>query len=178
MRRIPIGPAVWASGCAAFAVMTLVACNRGRETRHAVADSAANAPFDTVLPQSTAPALPKVPFNQQPCQSLSAADMAALNFPTPVHAEAFKETSVALTYDNACRWSNGGSELTRIAYQTKEDYDGTSQNMKSTENVAPADIPGAFYDKQGYLWIAKNGYYVEIGATKREPVARQLVGKL
>lgn len=77
--------------------------------------------------------------------------MAAINFPTPVRTVAYKETSVSATYDNACRWYNGATELTRIAYQTKEDYDGSSQTMKSTEKVAPADIPGAFYDTQGYL---------------------------
>jgi hypothetical protein len=93
---------------------------------------------------------------------------------------AYKETSDSLTYDNACRWYSGGTELTLIAYMTQEDYDGTSQTMRSKENVAPTDIPGAFYDRQGYLWFAKNGYYVEVGAgsKSRESVARQVAGKL
>jgi hypothetical protein len=179
MRRISAGRVAPVSACAIVALVAVVACNRGGHAQQTAIDTTATAPLDTQLPARTPPALPKVPFSQQPCQSLSAADMAALKFSMPVRTVPYKETSDSLTYDNACRWYNGSTELTLIAYQTQQDYDGTSQSMKSTEHIAPSDIPGAFYDTQGYLWFAKDGYYVEIGqGHPREDVARRLVGRL
>lgn len=184
-RSTPRGHAVWTSARAALALatlalVTLTGCNRGEQAQQMASTGASDTSVDAVLPARKAPALPRVPFNQQPCQSLSAADMTALHFPTPVHTVPYKETPDSLPYDNACRWYNGGTELALIAYMTQEDYDGTSQSMRSTQHVAPTDIPGAFYDQQGYLWFAKNGYSVEIGpgSKSREAVARLLAGKL
>ncbi len=180
MISTPVGLRTLTSACAALALSTLAGCNRGQQAQRTASEGANDTVLDATLTTRPAAAPPKVPFNQQPCQSLSTADMTALNFPTTVHTISEKETPESLPYDNACRWYNGGSQLTRIAYMTQEDYNGTSQSMRSTENVAPTDIPGAFYDKQGYLWFAKNGYSVEIGSgTKsREAVARLVAAKL
>jgi hypothetical protein len=63
---------------------------------------------------------------------------------------------------------------------TKGDYDLNSHGNRSTTRQAPTDLPGAFYDDQGGLWIAKNGYYVVVSGRQafREPVARLIAGKL
>lgn len=176
MRSAVSGRGARTSAYATLALLALAACNRGEQAQQAASDTTLNTSTTT----RRAHALPKVPFNQQPCQSLSDADMATLHSAMPVRTVPYKETSDSLTYDNACRWYNGGTEQTLVAYMTQEDYDGTSQTMKSIENIAPTDIPGAFYDKQGYFWFAKNGYYVEIGSGSRprEAVARLLAGKL
>jgi len=123
--------------------------------------------------------LPKVPFGNQPCQSLSAADQATLGFPGTLTGR--PDRAPANTpHDNVCTWDHGGSRYVQIGYQAKIDYDANRSGNQSDKHQAPADLPGAFYDRQGGLWFAKNGYFVVVsGKSKfREPVAKILVAKL
>jgi len=122
---------------------------------------------------------PKVPFGNAPCASLSAADEAALKMSTPVEAKADRAPA-KLAADNFCTYTHGGTRLSQIGYMTQLDYQSNSTGNRSKSRQAPSDLPGAFYDGQGGLWMAKNGYYVVISGKSelREPVARIVVKKL
>ncbi len=129
--------------------------------------------------QSKQPEPPKVPFGNQPCQSLSSNDQTALKMFTPVHANASRAPGT-LTFDNVCDYVHGGTRQVQVGYMTKGDYDLNSHGNRSTEKQAPGDLPGGFYDAQGGLWFAKGGYYVVVAGKSalREPVARLIAGKL
>jgi hypothetical protein len=131
------------------------------------------------LGQSKGPTLPKVPFSNKPCESLSPADRASLKMPETVQGKPDRAPAT-LPIDNICTYSNSGSQYSQIGYQTKLDYDTNSTGNRSKTRQAPADLPGAFYDGQGGLWFTKNGYYVVVSGRSalREPVARLLAGKL
>ena len=122
---------------------------------------------------------PKVPFDNKPCEALTTADQASLKMPTPLKVAADRAPA-KLTFDNVCSYSRGGTLESQVMFQTKGDYDMNSTGNRSTEKQAPADLPGAFYDKQGGLWFAKNGYYVVVSGRRewREPVARTIAKKL
>lgn len=122
---------------------------------------------------------PKVPFGSHPCQSLSPADEATLKMPSPIDARPDRAPA-KLTFDNMCTYTHAGTQYAQVGYMTKGDYDTNSTGNRSTSRKAPTDLPGAFYDKQGGLWIAKNGYYVVVSGRQamREPVARLIAGKL
>jgi len=122
---------------------------------------------------------PKVPFNNTPCESLTAADLAAMKVPTPVETKPFRAPA-KLPFDNVCSYTHGGTLYGQVGYQTKDDYDVNSSSNRSKTRQAPSDLPGAFYDAQGGLWFAKNGYYVVIAgrSAMREPAARVIVKKL
>ena len=121
----------------------------------------------------------KVPFGNQPCQSLSAADQKTLQFPETLTGRPDRAPAT-LPYDNVCTWDHGGTRYVQIGYQARIDYDANRSGNRSDKHEAPADLPGAFYDRQGGLWFAKNGYFVVVsGKSKlREPVAKLLVAKL
>src|SRR5215475_5723719 len=121
--------------------------------------------------------MPKVPFNNTPCASLSAADLAAMKTPTPMDAKPFRAPA-KLPFDNVCSYFHGGTLYAQVGYQTKDDYDVNSSSNRSKTRQAPSDLPGAFYDAQGGLWFTKNGYYVVVSGRSalREPVARLLAG--
>jgi hypothetical protein len=125
------------------------------------------------------PTPPKVPFGNQPCQSLSAADEATLKMPSPIDAKPDRAPA-KLAFDNMCTYTHAGTRYAQVGYMTKGDYDMNSTGNRSSDRQAPTDLPGAFYDKQGGLWIAKNGYYVVVSGRQamREPVARTIAGKL
>jgi hypothetical protein len=125
------------------------------------------------------PTPPKVPFNNQPCQSLAAADQVTLKMNGPLKATPGRAPG-NLTFDNVCSYDHGGTRVSQIGYMTKGDYDLNGPGNRSTTRQAPTDLPGAFYDDQGGLWIAKNGYYVVVSGRQafREPVARLIAGKL
>jgi hypothetical protein len=131
------------------------------------------------LGQSKGPKVPKVPFGNKPCESLSPADRASLKMPETVQGKPDRAPAT-LTIDNVCTYSNSGSQHAQIGYQTKVDYDANSTGNRSKTRQAPADLAGAFYDGQGGLWFTKNGYYVVVSGRSalREPVARLLAGKL
>jgi hypothetical protein len=133
----------------------------------------------SALGQGKGPILPKVPFSNKPCESLSPADRAGLKMADTVQVKPDRAPAT-LPFDNICTYWNGGSKDAQIGYQTKIDYDTNSTGNRSTTRKAPADLPGAFYDGQGGLWFTKNGYYVVVSgrAALREPVARLLAGKL
>ncbi len=85
-----------------------------------------------------------------------------------------------LPFDNVCNYLRGGNRYAQVGYQTKGDYDMNNSGNRSTEHQAPGDLPGAFYDRQGGLWLARNGYYVVVAGQRnlKEPVARVIAGKL
>jgi hypothetical protein len=125
------------------------------------------------------PAPPKVPFGNRPCESLSAADETGLKLSTPVTAKPDRAPAT-LAIDNMCTYTHGGSRLAQVGYMTQMDYRTNSEGNRSTSRQAPIDLPGAFYDKQGGLWLSKNGYYVVVSGKSdlREPVARIIAKKL
>ncbi len=129
--------------------------------------------------QPEVPTLPKVPFGNQPCQSLSSADQAALKMTGPVVAKPDRAPAT-LPFDNMCTYVHGGTRYAQVGYQVKADYDLNSSGNRSTDHQAPGDLPGAFYDKQAGLWFVKNGYYVVVSGRSelREPVARVIAAKL
>ncbi len=125
-----------------------------------------------------APTVPKVPFGNQPCESLTASDEQALKM-VSVHGKPDRAPAT-LPIDNMCSYVSGGGLAARIGYMTDEDYRFNHDGNQSTSRKAPADLPGAFYDQQGGLWFAKNGYYVVVtGASAfKEPVSHVVAGKL
>ena len=125
------------------------------------------------------PTPPKVPFGNNPCGSLSAADQAQLKLTTPVDAKPDRAPAT-LAANNMCTYTHGGTRLAQVGYMTQMDYTTNSDGNRSKSKQAPADLPGAFYDKQGGLWLSKNGYYVVVSGKSelREPVARIIAKKL
>jgi hypothetical protein len=125
------------------------------------------------------PTPPKVPFGNNPCASLSAADQAQLKLTTPVDAKPDRAPA-KLAADNMCTYTHGGTRLAQIGYMTQMDYTTNNDGNRSKSKQAPADLPGAFYDKQGGLWLSKNGFYVVVSGKSelREPVARIIAKKL
>jgi hypothetical protein len=133
-----------------------------------------------VLPMTArAQTQPKVPFNNDPCQALTATDQATLKIQGPIQATPDKAPA-NLKSDNICAYTHGGTRVSQIGFMTKADYDANNNGNRSKTHQAPADLPGAFYDGQGGLWIAKNGYYVVLAGKSalREPIAKLLAGKL
>jgi hypothetical protein len=125
------------------------------------------------------PTPPKVPFGNKPCASLSAPDETELKFLTPVVATPDRAPATLAT-DNVCTYAHGGTRLAQVGYMTQLDYDANKAGNRSTSNQAPTDLPGAFYDRQGGLWLSKNGYYVVVSGKSalREPVSRIIAKKL
>ena len=133
-----------------------------------------------ILPMTArAQTQPKVPFNNDPCQALTAKDEATLNIGGPIETTPDKAPA-NLTSNNICNYTHGGTRVSQIGFMSKADYDANSNGNRSKTHQAPTDLPGAFYDGQGGLWIAKNGYYVVLAGKSalREPIARLLAGKL
>jgi hypothetical protein len=120
------------------------------------------------------PVLPKVPFGNQPCQTLSAGDRQNLGLSTTTLGKADRAPAT-LPFDNLCFY--GGIHF---GYMTEDDYKVNQEGNRSTSRMAPADLPGAFYDQQGGLWIAKNGYYVVISGSHDldEKIANVISAKL
>ncbi|HMF15184.1 MAG TPA: hypothetical protein VKE94_22875 [Gemmataceae bacterium] len=133
----------------------------------------------TVAAWGQTPQPPKVPFSNHPCQSLTPADEATLKMPSPTDARPDR-APVKLAFDNMCTYTHAGTQYAQVGYMTKADYDTNSTGNRSASRQAPTALPGAFYDKQGGLWIAKNGYYFVVSGRQamREPVARLIAGKL
>ncbi len=129
--------------------------------------------------QAKEPEQPKVPFENQPCQSLSPDEQAKIKMNPPVHSTPSRAPAT-LKSDNVCDYVHGGTRQAQVGYMTKADYDLNSSDNRSSEKQGPADLPGGFYDKQGGLWFAKNGYYVVVAGKRelREPVARLIAAKL
>ncbi len=125
------------------------------------------------------PEVPKVPFGNQPCQSLSGADQAALGLPTPVTTKPGRAPGT-LPVDNFCDWFHGGTRHLQVGYLTRMDYEVNGGGNRSKKRQAPADLPGAFYDAQGGLWFTRNGYYVTVvgKSSVAEQAARLILAKL
>lgn len=90
------------------------------------------------------PILPKVPFGNPPCQSLSAGDRQNLGLSTTMLGKADR-VPATLPFDNLCYF--GGIHFGCL---TENDYKFNQEGNRSTSRMAPADLPGAFYD---YFWV-------------------------
>ena len=117
---------------------------------------------------------PKVPFGNKPCQSLSANEERSLGLAADTMGK-LDRAPANLPFDNICTYR----EL-RVGYMTEIDYKANMDGNRSSLRTAPADLPGAFYDRQGGLWFTKNGYYVVLSHSQKlsEQAARIIVGKL
>ena len=132
-------------------------------------------------PGQNAPTPPKVPFGNAPCKSLSQdeqeedLEQKALGYARPAPGKADRAPAT-LPFDNTC--SYGGH--VNVGYMTKADYETNQNGNRSSSHTAPSDLPGAFYDRQGGLWFAKNGYYAVISGSSKlvEQAARLIVAKL
>lgn len=125
------------------------------------------------------PDLPKVPFGNRPCQSLSQdeqkqIEMQAQGYAAPVPG-APNRAPGNLPFDNVCMYHDFS-----VGYMAQGDYKVNRDSNRSTKHSIPQDLPDAFYGKQDGLWFKKNGYYVNIEGRSRllEPVARVVAAKL
>jgi hypothetical protein len=120
------------------------------------------------------PTRPKVPFGNQPCQSLSVADLQSLKMSSSPPGKPDRAPAT-LPFDNLCFYGR-----MHLGYMTQIDYDSNKEGNRSSSYTAPADLPGAFYDKQGGLWFTKNGYYVVVSGSHDvdEKLARAIAAKL
>jgi hypothetical protein len=162
-------------------MVVAVGCGRTRAPARPPADSAAAAALgdsalDTTRPSH--PEEPRVPFGDDPCQSLSSAEEARLGMSGPVEGTRGRAPDM-LAIDNTCTYTRGSRRYVRVGYQSMVDY-GLASSTRSTTHRAPGDLPGAFYDRRDGLWFTRNGYYVVvIGESRfREPVARIVDAKL
>src|SRR5262249_6904244 len=78
------------------------------------------------------PDLPKVPFANQPCQSLSSADQATLKIPGPLTARSDRAPGT-LPFDNVCTYDHGGSRYAQVGFMSKGDYEANSSGNRSTK---------------------------------------------
>ncbi len=158
-----------ALGCVA-GLMFLIGCSQSPPP-----GNAATAPADSsaaLLGAPKPPTPPKVPANNQPCAVLSIDELKGLGIsgatPRPDRAPA------NLPYDNLC--FIGG---VHYGFMALIDYQTNQTSNRDASKAAPADLPGAFYDGQGGLWFAKDGYYVSIGANDlAEKLASAMAAKL
>jgi hypothetical protein len=118
------------------------------------------------LTHPTAPEQPKVPFGNQPCQSLSEADETTLGMTQPIRSTGDRAPAT-LPNDNMCSYLDGGSLAVQVAYHTADDYQMNKDTNHSTSRPDPAGLPGGFYDKQGEAWFTTNGYYVVVRGESR-----------
>lgn len=121
---------------------------------------------------------PKVPFGNQPCRSLTPAELKDLGIakPAPAKPEPGHEPD-SLAFDNTCDFG-----YQTLVYTTESNYDDQRNDLRNPRHNAPKDLPGAFYDVLGNLWFAKKGYYVTLPNTTadavKEKVARTVAAKL
>jgi hypothetical protein len=123
---------------------------------------------------------PKVPFGNAPCKSLSEdeqkeLEQKALGYARPVAGKADRAPAT-LSFDNMCSCSGN----VNVGYMTQADYNTNKDGNRSSSRTAPSDLPGAFYDKQGGLWFAKDGYYVVVSGSHKlvEQAARVIAAKV
>jgi hypothetical protein len=118
------------------------------------------------------PTPPKVPANNQPCAVLSLDELKALGISGATTRPDRAPSN--LPFDNLC--FIGG---VHYGFMAMIDYQTNQTGNRDVSKTAPADLPGAFYDGQGGLWFAKDGYYVSIGANNlAEKLASALAAKL
>jgi hypothetical protein len=123
------------------------------------------------------PALPKVPFNNQPCLSLSQADLGSLGIGSDDSKA--DRAPATLPYDNYCTYMSNSQDV-QVGYMTDMDYDTNRTGNRSTSRTAPPNLPGAFYDGQGGLWFTTKGYYVVIAGRDmyKERAAQIIIARL
>lgn len=127
--------------------------------------SQSSAPSDSAQETATgaddsASAVPKVPFGHKPCQTLTQEEQRSLGIHAPVPGTASRSPD-DLPYENTCSYEPEVGALA-IEYTTRDAYDNQRENLRKASHVAPADLPGSFYDVLGNLWFAKDGYYVAV----------------
>lgn len=144
---------------AGLSLLVLASCTQsGSPNATSTGNSQAGASADTEATSD----LPKVPFGNRPCQSLSQDEQKNLGFNMPVVATASRSPD-GLPYDNTCSYeSSYKSGALSIEYGTRKDYEYQRDNLRKASHAPPANIPGSFYDVLGNLWFAKDGYYVVV----------------
>ncbi|HJU08854.1 MAG TPA: hypothetical protein VJ727_10290 [Rhodanobacteraceae bacterium] len=141
-------------------LLALAACTHsGAPVVNATATDSAQAATSADADTDTNSGMPKVPFGNRPCHSLSQNEQKSLGFNLPLKATASR-TPDELPYDNTCSYESVGAFA--IEYTTRKDYEYQRDNLRKASHPAPAEIPGSFYDVLGNLWFAKNGYYVAV----------------
>jgi hypothetical protein len=168
--------AVW-SVLAGLALLA-AGCGQDQANEHAHSDSSLVAALND-FSKPPAPVPPKVPFGNQPCQSVTPAEATSLGVREATSNKADRAPA-NLPYDNVCTYYAGGSMAVQVGYQAEIDYQANQDGNHSTSRADPTDLPGAFYDRQGGLWFTKNGYYVVISGESafRDKAARLIAGKL
>jgi hypothetical protein len=130
--------------------------------------------------------LPKVPFGNRPCQSLTADEIKTLGIAKPAPAKPVPGRQNTPgpdghpeepAFDNTCDFG-----YQTLVYTTRYDYEYQRNNLRSPRHDAPAGLSGAFYDVLGNLWFAEKGYYVAIpnnaADAVKEKMARVIAAKL
>lgn len=165
--------------CMVACMVALVACSQPPPPT-----TVATPPSSTLDPIASTSAqgkltVPKVPFGNQPCQSLSqdeqqGLEQSAWGYSRPVPGKPDRAPA-GLPYDNVCIY-NGFN----VGYMTQVDYQTNHDGNHSTQRADPPGLPGAFYDKQGGLWFATNGYFVVVAGSHKleEAAAHAIAGKL
>lgn len=164
---------------AALSLLSLAACTQSGPQDPAAGSSGAAA-TDAAQASGSGqdPDAPKVPFGNQPCQSLTADELKGLGIakPAPAKPEPGHEPD-SLSFDNTCDFG-----YQTLMYTTRTDYQFRKDNLRNLHHGAPADLPGAFYDTLGNLWFAEKGYYVTIpnnvADSTREKMARMIAARL
>ncbi len=155
------------TACSATALWLVAGCGTSGKSPPDSATTQAAIDADSVAADSMLaafgkpkpPAVPKVPFNGQPCLSLSKADLGTLGIGSDTSKP--DRAPATLPIDNYCTYVSNSQDV-QIGYMTDGDYDTNRTGNLSTSRTSPSDLPGAFYDGQGGLWFTKNGYYVVI----------------
>ena len=160
--------------CVGVGLAALAGCGPSSPSSDSSTPSPSSSPaLPTLGNGNKGPTLPMVPFGNQPCQSLSAADLENLKLPSAAPGKSDRAPAT-LPFDNLCFYRG-----IHVGYMTQIDYDSNQQGNRSSSKTAPADLPGAFYDQQGGLWFAKNGYYVVVsGSALDEKLAGVINAKL
>lgn len=155
---------------AAFPLLALAGC-----TQHGPSNSVAA--LRTPSAQGSGD-MPKVPFGNQPCRSLTAGELKDLGIakPPPAKPEPGHEPD-SLAFDNTCDFG-----YQSLVYTTQRNYEDQKSELRNPRHAAPGDLPSAFYDVLGNLWFSKKGYYLTIpnntADAVKEKMARAVAAKL
>lgn len=160
----------------ALVLLALAACTQSGSPNQSASSNLA--PADAADGQGASSDLPKVPFGNQPCRSLSADEQKTLGIakPPPAKPSPGREPD-GLAFDNTCDFG-----YQTLVYTTRSDYEYQRNNLRNPRHQAPGDLPGAFYDVLGNLWFTEKGYYVTLPNNAADEVrvkmARAITAKL
>lgn len=122
--------------------------------------------------------VPKVPFGNRPCRSLTPEEIRDLGIAKTEPAKPLPGREPdGLAFDNTCDFG-----YQTLVYTTESSYEAQRNELRNPRRSAPADLPNAFYDVLGNLWFAEKGYYVTVpnnaADSVKEKMARTIAAKL